>query len=320
MPATGGPPPVFPSPRMEMRRSQGQRLAALPTGPGVYLFRDDEGELLYVGKARNLRRRVRSYFRTGRSLPFKTRSLVQRVREVEALVVRTEREALLLEASLIRTHRPRYNRRLKDGRGYPFLKIALQAPVPRILLTYHVEDDGASYFGPCPEAGAIRGALQVVRRLYTLRSGTFERHCAPRLAADQRRMTVELLALMDGRSRVVPDRIAQAMREAAEALDFERAARLREALEAILDLARYPRAHPYGATRDPEVVARATVSIAEQGRAGNLSAEPPRPERSSPAAPATRSGRGHPLPCGPPDGSDSPGFPAWRRAARGPAS
>ena len=236
-------------------------IADLPSLPGVYLFREGGGKVLYVGKAKRLRRRVRSYFRPAGSLPFRSRSLVQRAAQVEALVVRSEREALLLEASLIRRYRPRYNQRLKDGRGYPFLRIDLQAPAPGAALTRTLRDDGAAYFGPFPEAGRVREVLEVIRRLYLVRAEAFGRDHA-RLRADRRRMASDLLDLTTGQSRSVQDRIERAMHEAASALDFERAGRLRAALDACAELACAPRVDPRrDAPEPPRVRARITVAL-----------------------------------------------------------
>ena len=185
-------------------------IADLPSAPGVYLFRARDGEVLYVGKARRLRHRVRSYFRQPGSLPLRTRSLVLHASQVEAVVVGSERESLLLEASLIRAYRPRYNQRLKDGRGYPLLRIDRHGPTPNAALTGVLRDDGAAYFGPFPEAGRIHEALAVIRRLYLLHPGAFERDHS-RVRADLRRMASELLDLLEGRGRAVRERIERAM-------------------------------------------------------------------------------------------------------------
>lgn len=247
-------------------QTQTEPLATLPLEPGVYLFRDRTGEILYIGKARHLRRRVRSYFCTRERSHFKTRAILQRVSRVDALVVRTEREALLLEAELIKAHRPRYNRRLKDSRGYPFLEIALHHPVPRVSLTYRALERRAVYFGPVPEAGAIRDALQVIRRLYTLRRESFDRNAPDRTAADHRRMARQLLALLEGRSVSMKTCIERAMRAAAGTQDFERAARLRAALAAIESLAHQPHTPATTTTTadprlSPCVLARITVAF-----------------------------------------------------------
>ncbi len=283
------------------------RLAELPARPGAYLFRDRYGEILYVGKARNLRRRVRSYFRADVGEHLRTRAMLERASSVEALVVRTERDALLLEAALIRTHRPRYNRKLKDSRGYPHLEIALHHPIPRVLLTYHSCDDRALHFGPFPEAGALRNALHVIRRLYTLRGASFERQHRARTAADHRRMAVDTLEFLAGRSMRLRHRIDRAMLSAARRLDFERAARLREA-RATLDAVAARRLQPVqGTARMPRVIARVSAELADR--------TPEQADRTPEQSDRTPQQSAHsPLPCDavPPD----PGSRCARRAGR----
>ncbi|MHB1168901.1 MAG: GIY-YIG nuclease family protein [Longimicrobiales bacterium] len=219
--------------------------SAIPPEPGVYLFGDRAGEVLYVGKARNLRRRVMSYFRATDALQFKTRALMQRAQQMELLVVRTEWDALLLEARLIRSLRPRFNTKLKDSRGYPFLEIRTGPTAPCVRLSDRVRRNGAVWFGPVPEAAAVHSALEVVRRLYLLRAESFEH--VP-LDAEVRRMAVDMLDLMNGSGDIVAGRVTDAMDAAANILDFERALRLRDALVTLRRMARYPQVRP---GRDP---------------------------------------------------------------------
>ncbi len=230
-----------------MQQTRDQRFigANIPREPGVYLFGDDTGGILYVGKAKNLHRRVRSYFCPARGVHLKIRRLMERARNLELLVVRSEWDALLLEARLIRSLRPRFNTRLKDSRGYPFLQIAVDQSTPRVGLTDRVRRDGSAYFGPVPEAAAVHGALEVIRRLYTLRPESFERNG---LDADARRMAADMLDLANGNGRVIRERIETSMFAAASALDFERALRLRDALVTTSRIANYPRVRP---GRDP---------------------------------------------------------------------
>lgn len=233
------------------------RSSDLPAEPGVYLFRDGDGRLLYVGKAGSLRRRVASYFRTAGILPFRTRTMVENARTLELLVVRTEREALLLESTLIKRLRPRHNRRLKDARSYPYLVIDTRRRSPCVLLAWETPDDGAESFGPFPDVAALRRTLQQVRRLYTVRRETLERH-AP-AAADQARMARDLLGALNGSSRAMSRRIESAMREAADALEFRRAARLRQALQAVEAMACSPRPLVHGATVDTVEILQRTL-------------------------------------------------------------
>src|SRR5437763_10933174 len=125
-----------------------EKLQNLPTSPGVYLHKDEAGKIIYVGKAKNLRNRVRSYFQAGRGHDRKTRELVRRIRDLEFIVTDTEVEALVLESNLIKLHKPRYNILLKDDKQYPHLKLTINEPFPRIFRVRRLEKDGAAYFGP----------------------------------------------------------------------------------------------------------------------------------------------------------------------------
>ncbi|RMH11438.1 MAG: excinuclease ABC subunit C, partial [Gemmatimonadetes bacterium] len=155
-------------------------LEALPARPGVYLFRDAGGEVVYVGKAKSLRARVRSYFRASAQHSLKTRELVRHIADVDTIVVGSEAEALILEANLIKEHRPRFNIQLRDDKRYPHIKVTVQEPFPRVFVTRRIANDGARYFGPYTSVGAMRSALEVVKRLYTVRSCRYDLpHDAP---------------------------------------------------------------------------------------------------------------------------------------------
>ena len=146
------------------------QIEVLPTRAGVYMFRAADGEILYVGKAKSLRARVRSYFRADVAGGIKTVELVRRVAGLETIVVGSEAEALILEANLIKEHRPRFNVQLRDDKRYPYIKVTVQEPFPRVLVTRRLVDDGARYFGPYTDVGAMRRALNVVKRIFTVRS------------------------------------------------------------------------------------------------------------------------------------------------------
>ncbi len=154
---------------MEKRRFQ-EQLSALPPKPGVYLFRDASGNVLYVGKAANLHNRVRSYFSTPYSLPPKLRRMVARVSDFEFLVTDSDQEALILECNLIKKHRPRYNVRLKDDKTYPYLKINVQDDCARVYVTRRVDKDGSRYFGPFASASSVRKTLDLLKNLFPFRS------------------------------------------------------------------------------------------------------------------------------------------------------
>ena len=229
-----------------------QQVLALPERPGVYIMRDARGDVIYVGKATRLRSRVRSYFGSSRSLEPKVRALAQQVASVDHLVTRNESEALLLEATLVKRHQPIHNVRLKDDKHYPYLKVDVQHPWPRVTITRRVEADGARYFGPYASAGSVRRTLDVVKKLFPWRSCTkaitgndprpcldyyIKRCIAPCTSyctkEEYDEVIAQTLLFLEGRSREVLDHVEREMHGAAEALDFERAARLRDQAHAI---------------------------------------------------------------------------------------
>ena len=140
-----------------MKDSIAKALAVLPNLPGVYIMHDASGKVIYVGKAVILKNRVRSYFREASKQSPKVQALAARVEEIETIVTANEMEALILECNLIKKYRPRYNISLKDDKTYPYLKITLQEEFPRIFVTRRVLRDGAKYFGPYADAGALHG-------------------------------------------------------------------------------------------------------------------------------------------------------------------
>jgi excinuclease ABC subunit C len=227
------------------------KISYLPESPGVYLWRDAEGTVLYVGKAKRLRSRVRNYVTGDHLESVKTRALMQQVAGLETIVVPSEAHALILEANLIKEYRPKYNIALRDDKSYPYIKVTVAEPFPRVWVTRHVVDDGSRYFGPYTDVGAMRRALNVVKRIFTVRSCNFdmprqvpERPCldyyikrckAPCILAqsqaEYRAMIDEVLVFLEGRTHEVVRRVRERMELAAEALDFERAAELRDALQ-----------------------------------------------------------------------------------------
>ncbi|MHB0947690.1 MAG: excinuclease ABC subunit UvrC [Gemmatimonadaceae bacterium] len=224
------------------------KIARLPESPGVYLWRNQEGTVLYVGKAKRLRSRVRSYVAQDHRESPKTRVLMMHAVDVETIVVPTEAHALILEANLIKEYRPRFNVALRDDKSYPYIKVTLQEPFPRVYVTRQLAHDGARYFGPYTDVGAMRRALNVVKRTFTVRSCNYdlprqapERPCldyfikrckAPcilaQTEAEYRQMIDEVVLFLEGKTREVLRRVRARMAEAAEALDFEGAAELRD--------------------------------------------------------------------------------------------
>jgi excinuclease ABC subunit C len=224
----------------------------LPESPGVYLWKDADGTVLYVGKAKRLRSRVRSYFAQDHVSP-KTIALVRRIAAVDTIVVPSEAHALILEANLIKEYRPRFNVALRDDKSYPYIKVTLQEPFPRVFVTRRLLDDGARYFGPYTDVAAMRRALNVVKRLFTVRSchydlprETPERPCldyfikrckAPCVGyqdeASYRAMIDEVVWFLEGRTGDVVKRVRERMLAASDRLDFEQAAELRDVLQKL---------------------------------------------------------------------------------------
>lgn len=233
--------------------SVASKLPHLPDGPGVYLWKSADGKILYVGKAKKLRSRVRSYFAQDHGESPRTSYLVNQIRDLETIVVPSEAHALILEANLIKEYRPRFNIALRDDKSYPYIKVTVHEAFPRVYVTRQLQNDGARYFGPYTDVGAMRRALNVVKRIFTVRSCNYdmprempERPCldyfikrckAPCILAqsqqDYRSMIEEVLLFLEGKPQEVVKRIRERMEIAAEALDFERAAELRDALEHI---------------------------------------------------------------------------------------
>jgi excinuclease ABC subunit C len=225
------------------------KLAHLPDTPGVYLWKDAAGTVLYVGKAKRLRPRVRSYYADQAHSP-KTQMLMALVTDLETIVVPSETQALLLEYNLIKEHRPRFNILLRDDKTYPYVKVTVQEPYPRVFVTRRLLNDGARYFGPYTDVGAMRRALNIVKRIFTVRSCSWdmpvqmpERACldyyikrckGPCIFAqsleDYRAMIEEVLVFLDGRTDEVVRRVKGRMNAASDAMDYERAAELRDAL------------------------------------------------------------------------------------------
>src|SRR6476661_1610834 len=226
------------------------KLPHLPEGPGVYMWKGRDGSILYIGKAKRLRSRVRSYFSNDQLESVKTSHLVGLVAALETIVVSSEAHALILEANLIKEYRPKFNIALRDDKSYPYIKVTVQEPFPRVFVTRRLQADGARYFGPYTDVGAMRRALNVVKRIFTVRSCNFdmpkqmpERPCldyyikrckAPCILAqtqgEYRAMIDEVLIFLEGRTGEVARRVRQRMELAVESLDFERAAELRDSL------------------------------------------------------------------------------------------
>jgi excinuclease ABC subunit C len=149
-----------------------EQVAAAPAGPGVYLLKDAKGRILYVGKARVLRERLRAYTQPQENR--RLAALVARVRDLETVVTRSEVEALVLEENFIKMKKPRYNVRLRDDKKFPYLKLTLGEPYPRILVTRNLVQDGSAWFGPYTSARDLRKALRGVKRIFRLRTCRYD--------------------------------------------------------------------------------------------------------------------------------------------------
>ena len=148
------------------------QLEALPSSPGVYLFKDEQGGIIYVGKAANLNNRVRSYFGAYSSLSSKIQQLVMKTSDIEFVITDSEQEALILECNLIKKYHPRYNVRLKDGKTFPYLKINFNEEWPGVYVTRRIKNDRARYFGPFASAGSVRKTLRLLKKIFPFRSCT----------------------------------------------------------------------------------------------------------------------------------------------------
>ena len=228
------------------------KLERLPERPGVYLFKDAKVQVIYVGKAASLRSRVRSYFQEARPRDPKTDALVRQIRDLEYVVTDNELEALMLEATFVRKHRPRYNIILRDDKHYPFLKLTTNEPFPRLLVARRVASDGATYYGPYYPATAMRETLRLTRQLFALRTcsieidGRLERPCiqyhigrchAPCTGWETRegyaRTIADVQRFLEGKHDSLATTLTQEMEGAAAALNFERAAMLRDRIQAL---------------------------------------------------------------------------------------
>lgn len=259
------------------------KLDHLPDHPGVYLFRDASGELLYVGKAASLADRVRSYFQRGADHSPKTTVLVGQIADLETIVTRSELEALILESNLIKRHRPRFNVVLRDDKQYPYLRLPIKDRFPRLSIVRKVQKDGALYYGPYTPAGALRETLKVIKKSFPLATctididGTAERAClefeikrcmAPctgnQTQEDYLKIVGQVRQFLEGRDHELLDDLRAQMEAAAEREEYEEAARLRDRLFKIERTLEKQRITQTAAT-DQDV-----IGLARQGTAVDL--------------------------------------------------
>lgn len=229
------------------------KLELLPTDPGVYLHKDKTGKVIYVGKANNLKHRVRSYFQDSRHLDIKTRMLVSQIVDFDYIVARSEKEALMLEMNLIKHYKPRYNIQLKDDKSFPYIKVTLNETYPRVYTTRKLENDGAKYYGPYTSATKLKHMLTTIKKLFPIRSCKetlpFPEHRRPCLdyyikkcdapckgyisVADYQDMVKSICEFIEGRGDDIINYFKGKMERAAQKLDFEEAGRIRDQIEAM---------------------------------------------------------------------------------------
>jgi excinuclease ABC subunit C len=227
-------------------------LDTLPLKPGCYIYKNSEGTVIYVGKAINLRNRVRSYFQNENRLDFKTRQLVKRISNIEWIVVGSELEALILEMNLIKRHRPQYNIRLKDDKRYPYIKVHWADPFPKVTVTRQMVQDGSRYFGPYTSVWAVHQTLDVLRRIFPYLTcdrditGKDAREClyydiklctGPCIGVINqiayRQMISDLCEFLQGHTDPIVNRLRKEMTRASKELRFEKAAAIRDQIQAI---------------------------------------------------------------------------------------
>ena len=226
-----------------------EKVSHLPTTPGVYLWRDKYQRIIYVGKAINLRNRVRSYVQQDVNRSVKVTAMMRRAWDVETIQTKTEMEALILEATLIKAHHPKYNIMLRDDKTYPYVKVTVQEDFPRLFMTRRLERDGAKYFGPFTDVTAVHHVLRILRSYYPLRtckSMKVERPClqyhmhyceGPCMnyvtVESYRKYIDDIVALFEGKQVQVIEEITSKMEQASEDLEFELAAKYRDDLLSI---------------------------------------------------------------------------------------
>jgi len=233
-----------------------EKLDNLPTQPGVYIHKNIKGQIIYVGKAKNLRNRVRQYFQSSRAMDAKTQELVARIADLEYIVTDTEIEALVLESNLIKQHKPRYNVMLKDDKSYPHLKLTVQEEFPRIFKTRQVEKDGSAYFGPYLPAALADKTVKLVNREFQLRTCSDEvfeiykrakrpcmefqiKRCAGPCQKDlckpdvYRESVNDVQLLLEGKDKELAAKLEERMLQASEELRFEQAAKYRDLLRTV---------------------------------------------------------------------------------------
>lgn len=235
-----------------------EELKKLPQKPGVYLMKNENGEIIYVGKAINLRNRVRQYFQSSKNQTLKTKSMVPNIAEFEYIVTDSEMEALILECNLIKKYSPRYNIMLKDDKTYPYIKVTLQEDFPRIFATRKLEKDKAKYYGPFTDVLAMKETIETLHKIFPLRKckknlpreigkerpclnhhiGQCMAPCTGLVSKEEYgRCVRDAMDFLEGRHDDILKKMKEEMQEAAENMEFEKAAALRDKIQAIQSIA-----------------------------------------------------------------------------------
>lgn len=254
-----------------------EELKKLPGRPGVYIMHDERDEIIYVGKAISLKNRVRQYFQSSRNKSVKIVQMVERIRRFEYIVTDSELEALVLECNLIKEHRPKYNTMLKDDKSYPFIKVTLGEEYPRVLFARTMKKDRSKYFGPYTSAGAVKDTIDLINKLYKLRScsrslpkeigkdrpclyyhiGQCKAPCQGMVGREEyRRMVDEAVEFLNGNQGPVLKMLEEKMQEAAENMEFEAAIEYRDLINSIHQIAQRQKI-THGDGEDKDVLALA---------------------------------------------------------------
>ena len=229
-----------------------ENLKRLPDKPGVYMHKDALGHVIYVGKAVSLKNRVRQYFQSQTNMAPKVRSMVAHIEEFEYITTDSEMEALILECNLIKKYMPKYNVLLRDDKTYPYIKVTMREEYPRIVKTRRIVDDGAKYFGPYSDVGAVNEIIDMLNEIYVLKrcsSKTFPSGFRPCLnyhigqcrgicaghvsKAEYRDAISEVLEFLKGHNKKLLDSLTEKMMQASESLNFEKAAEYRDRINAV---------------------------------------------------------------------------------------
>lgn len=257
-----------------------EKLKLLPDSPGVYIMKNEAGKVIYVGKAVVLKNRVRQYFQSNKGHSPKVRVMVSKIADFETILTGSEMEALILECNLIKKYRPRYNISLKDDKTYPYVKVTLAEKYPRVMITRRIMKDGARYFGPYTQVGAVHESLKLLRRLFPMRTckhmdvdrPCLEYHikrcvapCTGEVTPEEYKKMVDAVCLfLEGRTEIVEKRLEEQMMDAAENMRFEEAARLRDQLHAVQKVAEKQRIVTGSGDQDAIGMSRSEIGVCVQ--------------------------------------------------------